>query len=297
MRYYWISVLSILALVPLGRLQTPLRWNDMDMKHTLGFCPVELGEPRPTCPPALHSTSPLHSRPTTGMRMPRLMRTTRSVIRSDAGRCDLPVVQVNDGDTGPNNPGVEANVDIQYAKAMTIRPHTSSAAPAADPERPADDQHIVSRRREKLHAGLCNIPVVLSGDDDIGEDCIGGSGGIQFMPSFPTSFSSAAASRTTFNPRATSSKSCPPPSLTSATNIKASTRVASGPGRSIPDIAAQAMKIPILVEGTGYSDRTSFPSPSAYLPELTSNAQIVAGNIFFSLINDCLLSQGKAPLA
>lgn len=50
MRYYWLSVLSVLAAVPLGELATPLAilWDDKRVKHTWPATPanwVSLGHP------------------------------------------------------------------------------------------------------------------------------------------------------------------------------------------------------------------------------------------------------------
>ncbi len=50
MRYHWISVLTVLATVPLGGLATPHspRWNDMHMKHSWDSVPLNwesLGQP------------------------------------------------------------------------------------------------------------------------------------------------------------------------------------------------------------------------------------------------------------
>jgi tripeptidyl-peptidase-1 len=85
-------------------------------------------------------------------------------------------------------------------------------------------------------------------------------------------------------------------------NFLLSPNLCSDSGRGIPDIAAQATgfrifnsSIEITVGGTSGSAPVgvSLGCPSSSAP-LIANVQIVAGII--SLLNDCLLSQGKAPL-
>ncbi|KAH8995538.1 subtilisin-like protein [Lactarius hatsudake] len=138
-----------------------------------------------------------------------------------------------------------------------------------------------------------------TGDDGVGEDCEDGSGNVRFIADFPAScpYLTAVGGTTDYDPEVAAplsgggfSDHFPRPAYqdvaVSAFLERQGTQYAglyNPEGRGIPDIAAQALRLPIvlgnadsLVEGTSCSTPT------------------VAGII--SLLNDYLITNGRPPL-
>ncbi|KAH8983975.1 peptidase S8/S53 domain-containing protein [Lactarius hatsudake] len=230
----------------------------------------------------------------------------------------------------PNNPGMEANVDLQLSEGMSYpTPHIFYSIQASENgdvflawldallSRPSVPQTITTSYGdyEKLHpmeyaTQICDLFAQLgargasvlfsSGDHGVGEgDCKTDDGAVRFTPSFPATcpYVTAVGGTTSFMPEVAASLSgggfseyfMRPLYQRQAvpTFFNGLGRQYSGlynpSGRGIPDIAAQAMRIPFFYRGREIIGRgTSCSTP------------IVAGII--SLLNDHRLSQGMPPL-
>ncbi|KAH9173729.1 peptidase S8/S53 domain-containing protein [Lactarius sanguifluus] len=224
----------------------------------------------------------------------------------------------------PNNPGMEANVDLQLSEGMSYpTPHIFYSVQASQ----NGDVFLACQAYvpqtittsygdyEKLHpmeyaTQICHLFAQLgargvsvlfsSGDHGVGEgDCKTDDGAVRFTPSFPATcpYVTAVGGTTSFMPEVAASLSgggfseyflrpwyqqqAVPTFLNGLGRQYSGLYNASG--RGIPDIAAQAMRIPFFYRGREIIGRgTSCSTP------------IVAGII--SLLNDHRLSQGRPPL-
>ncbi|KAH8995575.1 subtilisin-like protein [Lactarius hatsudake] len=246
---------------------------------------------------------------------------------------------VNGGGYNPDNPGDEANLDVQYTSAMayptpiifysiggTGKWVTSTGEPYSGDEwleslgyllEKADIPQTISISygtyernvpREYTSAlcilfaqlGARGVSVLLStGDDGVGKNCMDDSGNVRFGTDFPAScpYLTAVGGTTDYDPEVAAplsgggfSDHFPRPAYqdvaVSAFLERQGTKYAglyNPEGRGIPDIAAQALLIPIVVGNDGVAmDGTSGSTP------------VLAGII--SLLNDYLISNGRPPL-
>ncbi|KAH9010430.1 peptidase S8/S53 domain-containing protein [Lactarius pseudohatsudake] len=235
------------------------------------------------------------------------------------------VESVNGGENDPNNPGKEANVDIQLSEGMTYpTPHifyTTNPSPnnevfivwlkavlsqenvpqtittsygAFENVFPRDYAIEVCRLFAQL--GTRGVSVLFaSGDYGVGKgDCTA-----RFTPLFPATcpYVTAVGGTTSFMPEVAASLSgggfseyfLRPEYQQQAVSTfldnlgQQYSGLYNRSGRAIPDISAQAIKIPFFYKGEeAQAEGTSCSTP------------IVAGII--SLLNDYRLSQGKPPL-
>ncbi|KAH9020558.1 subtilisin-like protein [Lactarius deliciosus] len=169
--------------------------------------------------------------------------------------------------------------------------------------------------------GARGVSVLLStGDDGVGKNCMDDSGNVRFVADFPAScpYLTAVGGTTDYDPEVAAplsgggfSDHFPRPAYqdvaVSAFLERLGTQYAglyNHEGRGIPDIAAQALMLPIVVRNDGMAmDGTSGSTPvclSLLRPlcvvhsQPTINVQIVAGVI--SLLNDYLITNGRPPL-
>ncbi|KAH9053898.1 subtilisin-like protein [Lactarius vividus] len=241
-----------------------------------------------------------------------------SKYRPDGIDATYVVESVNGGEYDPNNPGDEANVNIQLSSAMTYpTPHIFySTKPSANNDYllawlntmlskeniPQTNHHVAFPKRYAIQ--VCNLFAQLgargvsvlfaSGDDGVGRgDCF------VFTPLFPATcpYVTTVGGTTSSTPEVAASLSgggfseyFPRPSYQQQavpTFLGHIGHLYSGlynpGGRGIPDIAAQALEVPCFYEGEeAVAKGTSCSSP------------IVAGVV--SLLNDYRLSQGRPPL-
>ncbi|KAH8991251.1 peptidase S8/S53 domain-containing protein [Lactarius akahatsu] len=220
----------------------------------------------------------------------------------------------------PNNPGLEANIDLQLSEGMSYpTPHIFYSIKASENgdvflawldallSQESVPQTITTSYGdyEKLHpmeyaTQICDLFAQLgargasvlfsSGDHGIGEgDCKNDDGAVRFTPLFPATcpYVTAVGGTTSFVPEVAASLSGGGFSEYFLRPWYQQQAVYSGlynpSGRGIPDVAAQAMRIPFFYRGREIIGRgTSCSTP------------IVAGII--SLLNDHRLSQGRPPL-
>ncbi|KAH9053815.1 peptidase S8/S53 domain-containing protein [Lactarius vividus] len=235
------------------------------------------------------------------------------------------VESVNGDEYNPNNPGEEANVNIQLSEGMTYPTqhifYITKKSPNGDsflawlnailskqnvPQTISTSYGTFERAFPRDYAlqvcylfaqlGARGVSVLFaSGDDGVGRgDCAA-----RFTPVFPATcpYVTAVGGTTSFMPEVAASLSGGGFSeyfvrpeyqhravSTFLDNLGQQYSGLYNPGgRGIPDIAAQAMKIPFFYKGEEIpADGTSCSTP------------IVAGII--SLLNDHRLSQGKRPL-
>ncbi|KAH8994010.1 subtilisin-like protein [Lactarius akahatsu] len=245
---------------------------------------------------------------------------------------------VNGGGYDPENPGMEANLDVQYATAMTYPTPiifystggTTKASGSGVPL-PGDVnletlEYLLKKTdipqtisisygtyerdvpREYARA-LCILFAQLgargvsvlnpSGDDGVGKNCKDESGNVRFVPEFPAScpYLTTVGGTTEYDPEVAAplsgggfSDHFPRPVYQDvAVSAFLERQGARYPGlynpqgRGIPDIAAQALKLRIVLRNV----RTSVEGTSCSTP-------IVAGII--SLLNDYLITNGRPPL-
>ncbi|KAH8995576.1 peptidase S8/S53 domain-containing protein [Lactarius hatsudake] len=148
--------------------------------------------------------------------------------------------------------------------------------------------------------GARGVSVLLStGDDGVGKNCMDDSGNVRFVTDFPAScpYLTAVGGTTDYDPEVAAplsgggfSDHFPRPAYqdvaVSAFLERQGTQYAglyNREGRGIPDIAAQALMLPVVVGNDGiYMDGTSGATP------------VFAGII--SLLNDYLIANGRPPL-
>ncbi|KAH9020166.1 subtilisin-like protein [Lactarius pseudohatsudake] len=268
-------------------------------------------------------------------------RSSGSVGRGggDVGLATFTVELVNGGGYDPDNPGDEANLDVQCASAMayptpiifysigglgkwvtksgepfsgdwwleslgyllekTDIPQTISISYGAY-ERYVPREYTRALCILFAQLGTRGVSVILStGDDGVGENCKGESGNVRFANPFPAScpYLTAVGGTTDYNPEVAAplsgggfSEYFPRPAYqdvaVSAFLSRQGTQYAglyNPEGRGIPDIAAQALDLPVVVENDDIIvDGTSCSAPT------------VAGII--SLLNDYLITNGRPPL-
>ncbi|KAH8995566.1 peptidase S8/S53 domain-containing protein [Lactarius hatsudake] len=255
------------------------------------------------------------------------------------------VEQVNGGGYDPDNPGDEANLDVQYASAMayptpiifysiggsgkwvtksgepysgdwwlesldyllkkTHIPQTISISYGAY-ERYVPREYARALCILFAQLGARGVSLILStGDDGVGKNCKDEFGNVRFANSFPATcpYLTAVGGTTDYDPEVAAPLSgggfsdyFPRPAYqdvaVSAFLERQGTKYASfynPEGRGIPDIAAQALMLPVIVRNDGVIvDGTSRSAP------LTMKAQTVAGII--SLLNDYFITNGRPPL-
>ncbi|KAH9040234.1 subtilisin-like protein [Lactarius hengduanensis] len=246
------------------------------------------------------------------------------------------VVQINGGGNDPSNPGMEANLVVQYAQAMAYPTplifYSTGGVMLYRPDPDTDpflqwikyvlrQEHVPQTISISYGASEKDIPLdyaqklcdlfselgargasvlVPSGNVGVGEDCIAkdGSGRVQFVPDFPASCPYVTSvGGATGNPEVAAefsgggfSNHFPRPKYQDYDIPTFLEQLGSkhdglynSTGRGIPDLAAQAVELHIIIGNDGFAvDGTSGATPT------------VAGII--SLLNDYLLSTGKSPL-
>ncbi|KAH8982516.1 subtilisin-like protein [Lactarius akahatsu] len=245
---------------------------------------------------------------------------------------------VNGGKYNPDNPGKEANLNVQYASAMAYptpiifysiggsEKMSDSGEPLpGDVEleslgyllRKADipqtisisygtPENIVPEEYARvvciLYAqfGTRGVSVLYpSGNDGVGEDCKDESGGVRFVPEYPAScpYLTAVGGTTEFSPEVAAplsgggfsehfSRPVYQDVVVSAFLERQGTQYAglyNPAGRGIPDIAAQALELPIYFRNVCINEAGT-----------SGSVPIVAGVI--SLLNDYLIANGRPPL-
>ncbi|KAH8995830.1 subtilisin-like protein [Lactarius hatsudake] len=263
-------------------------------------------------------------------------------FRSDAQLPSLAtftVELVNGGRYDPDNPELEASIDVQYASAMAYptpiifysiggleRWSADGSEPlpgdadlesldyllkkTAIPQTISISYGTYERDIPREYArALCilfaqlgarGVSVLLpTGDDGVGEDCEDKSGSVRFVTEFPAScpYLTTVGGTTDYNPEVAAPLSgggfsdyFPRPVYqdvaVSAFLKRQGTQYAglyNPEGRGIPDIAAQALKLPIFLRNAGiFVEGTSCSAPT------------VAGIV--SLLNDYLITNGRPPL-
>ncbi|KAH9040843.1 subtilisin-like protein [Lactarius hengduanensis] len=255
-----------------------------------------------------------------------------SVYRSDGTNAALTVVQVNDGGYDPTKPGREANLDTQYATAMTYPTpvifYSVGRGPAGttdwfvswlgyillegDIPRTISISHLIQERfvpaayatyvcRQFGMLGVLGVSVLIAtGDDGVGKgDCVTKDGSVRFYTEFPATcpYVTAVGGTTGSEPEVAASL--------------------SGGGFSNifkrPDYQEQAVTEFLQHLGNQYQGK--YNGTSRGIPDISAQARrfpvifkgerrvgsgtsgsapIVAGII--SLLNDYLISQGKVTL-
>ncbi|KAH9172269.1 subtilisin-like protein [Lactarius sanguifluus] len=245
---------------------------------------------------------------------------------------------VNGGRYDQNKPGREANINVQYASAMAYPTPiifysiggTEKVSDSGEPL-PGDVEleslgymlgkadipqtisisygtyeQIVPQEYARVvcilyaQLGARGVSVLYpSGDDGVGLDCKGESGGVRFVPEFPAScpYLTAVGGTMNYGPEVAAPLSGGGFSdhferpvyqdvAVSAFLERQGTQYAglyNPAGRGIPDIAAQALKFPIYFRNA----RINQEGTSCSVP-------VVAGVI--SLLNDYLITNGRPPL-
>ncbi|KAI9451820.1 subtilisin-like protein [Lactarius psammicola] len=263
-----------------------------------------------------------------------------STFRQQAMDATFKVEKVNGGGYDPRKPGVEANLDMQYAQAiayptqhvfysiggeMTWMTHNGEPVQTdryltwlkyllkkkkipqtitvsfGIEERELPRQYALSLCLLFAKLGLRGVSVLFaSGDDGVGpEDCNDASGRVRFVPNFPASCPWVTSVGGTFNitpeiaaglsgggfsdhfPRPVYQRKAVPHFFKSLGSQYRG--MYNRKGRGIPDISAQSRRFVIAIDGN--------PLP---ISGTSAATPVVAG--VFSLLNDFLISEGKAPL-
>ncbi|KAI0284759.1 subtilisin-like protein [Russula brevipes] len=266
-----------------------------------------------------------------------------TLYRPDAVDATFSVVTVNGGINNESQPGDEANLDIQYAGAISyptpniyystggsppyIPDHTTpnntnepylefldffvhqSTIPQVlttsygDDEQTVPEDYALSVCNIFARLGLMGVSVLFSsGDFGVGNDsCLtnDGTSRVQFIPAFPAScpFVTTVGGTTGVNPEVAVdfsgggfSNYFPRPPYQQTAVFEYLRRIGNKyaglfnrVGRAYPDISAQALNFPVVVNGTvEYIEGTSCSSPTA--------AGVVA------LLNDCPATPLRPPL-
>ncbi|KAH8981133.1 subtilisin-like protein [Lactarius akahatsu] len=230
--------------------------------------------------------------------------------RPDGIDATYTVTLVNGGGYNPNTPGEEANADLQLTEDIPCWlvallnqqnvPQTITAS-YGNYEKfyPIDYAYEVCHLFAQLGARGVSV-IFASGDHGVGGgDCKTNDGTVRFTPFFPATcpFVTAVGGTTSFDPEVGASLSGGGFSeyfrrpkyqqqavSTFLDNLgQQYSGLYNPPGRGIPDIAAQAMTIPIFHKGQ-----------EEVVKGTSCSTPIMAGII--SLLNDHRLSQGKHPL-
>ncbi|KAH9165162.1 peptidase S8/S53 domain-containing protein [Lactarius sanguifluus] len=232
---------------------------------------------------------------------------------------------VNSGEYDTDTPGKEANLDVQYAFAMgyptpiifySIGGSEKWSANSGEPLPGDVDLESLEYMLKKA-----DIPQTISirhlradvllpaGDNGVGENCEDESGNVRFVPEFPASCPYLTTVGGTMDypeiaaPLSGGRFSDHFPCLVYQDVAVSAFLECLGTqysglynpgGRGIPDIAAQALRFPIVLRSTGFLVEGMSCSTPVCLPllhplcvvysQLTINVQIVAGII--SLLND-----------
>ncbi|KAH8994686.1 subtilisin-like protein [Lactarius hatsudake] len=263
---------------------------------------------------------------------PQDLATFMSVFRSDGTNAAITVVPVNGGEYDPTNPAREANLDTQYAMAMAYPtpvifystgrgpagttdwfaswlgyilmqdniPRTISISYVAD-ERLISVEYAAYVCTQFSMLGVLGVSVLIAtGDDGVGKgDCVADDGSVRFIPLFPATcpYVTAIGGTTSYGPEIAASLSGGGFSNYFRRPVYQEQVVTeflqhlgnqyqgkyNAISRGIPDISAQALRFPIILKGR-----------ERLVSGTSGSAPIVAGII--SLLNDYLISQGKATL-
>ncbi|KAH9009108.1 subtilisin-like protein [Lactarius deliciosus] len=257
-------------------------------------------------------------------------------FRSDVQTASLAtftVELVNGGGYDPDNPDIEASIDVQYASAMayptpiifySIGGRERWSADGGEPlpgdadlesldyllkktdipqtlsmsfgtyERDVPREYARALCILYAQLGARGVSVLVpTGDDGVGEDCKGKSGNVRFVTEFPAScpYLTTVGGTTDYDPEVAAPLSgggfsdyFPRPVYQDVAVSAFLERQGTHPeGRGIPDIAAQALDLPIFLRNAGmFVEGTSCSAPT------------VAGII--SLLNDYLITNGRPPL-
>ncbi|KAH9170131.1 subtilisin-like protein [Lactarius sanguifluus] len=314
---------------PPTQWHAPLNGSDEETVELLG---AASGEP----------ATKLSNRDTTGIRSgssgflrdypsPTDLKAFMRKYRSDGWRATYTVTRINNGGYNPRRPAVEANLDVQYAMAMTYPtplifystgqgpsntgdwflsflgyflrqrngPKTISTSYCID-ERSYPLEYAVHVCNQFGKLGLLGVSVLYAtGDDGVGKDCTLDDGTVRFRPTFPATcpYVTAVGAATGFDPEV-------------AADL-------SGGGFSdyfkIPDYQRQAVTDFFQILGDKYNGL--YNASSRGIPDIS--AQSVGFNIFLNgrekrfdgtscstpvvasiiaLINDHLISNGRPAL-
>ncbi|KAH9016946.1 subtilisin-like protein [Lactarius pseudohatsudake] len=255
-----------------------------------------------------------------------------SVYRPDGANAAIIVVQVNGGGYDPTKPAYEPNLDTQYAMAMTYPTAVIFYSTGRGPRGTTDwlaswlgnilkrvniprtisisyniDEGSIPVAYAKY---LCNqfamlgtrgVSVLIStGDFGVGKgDCVAKDGSVRFIPFWPATcpFVTAVGGTSGHDPEIAASLSGggfsnyfgrPDYQEQAVTEFLQHLGDQyqgkyNASSRGIPDISAQALRFPIILKGKEY-----------LLSGTSASTPIVASVI--SLLNDYLISQGKATL-
>ncbi|KAH8984530.1 subtilisin-like protein [Lactarius akahatsu] len=255
-----------------------------------------------------------------------------SVYRSDGTNGAITIVRVNGGGYDPTNPAREPNLDTQYAMAMAYPTpvifYSTGRGPAGTTDwlvswlgyiltesnipRTISISYVMDERNipEPYAAYICTqfsmlgvlgvSVLIASGDDGVGKgECVTNDGSVRFYSYFPTScpYVTAVGGTTNHNPEIAASFSGGGFSNVFKRPDYQEQAVAeflqhlgnqyqgqyNATSRGIPDISAQARRFPIILKG----ERKVVSGTSASTPTVAS---------VISLLNDYLISQGKATL-
>ncbi|KAH9068090.1 subtilisin-like protein [Lactarius deliciosus] len=248
---------------------------------------------------------------------PQDLKDFMAEFRTDGEDATYTVLPVNGGGYDPSHPGVEASLDIQtlpadsyvpwlaYVLEQENLPQTISTTYSGNEyEVPQEFAEGVCELFAKL--GTLGVSVLFSpGDWGIGDggNCLvresSGDVSVQFLPQFPAScpWVTSVGGTTSHDPEIAASLSgggfsnyfprplyqaeAVPPFLQTIGNMYQG--LFNPYGRGLPDIAAQAVNLVVVLNGEyEMIDGTSGPKPT------------VAGII--SLLNDYRISKGKPPL-
>ncbi|KAI0284762.1 subtilisin-like protein [Russula brevipes] len=239
-------------------------------------------------------------------------------FRRDAENATFSVVTVNGGINDENNPGGEANLDVQYAEAISYPTphiyystgaHSSTDIPQTISTSYGDDEQTVPRDYARsvcslfARLGALGVSVLFSsGDSGVGAGSCrtnDGTNRVQFIPVFPAScpFVTTVGGTTRVNPEVAVdfsgggfSNYFPRPSYQQAAVSEYLRRIGTKHsglynriGRAFPDISAQALNFQVVINGTVEN-----------LAGTSCSAPTAAGVV--SLLNDWLISEGRPPL-
>ncbi|KAH8994692.1 subtilisin-like protein [Lactarius hatsudake] len=267
-----------------------------------------------------------------GYPSPDDLATFMSEYRSDGTNAAITVVQANGGGYDPTNPGREANLDTQYATAMAYPTPVTFYSTGRGPAGTTDFfmswlGYIITKRNIPRTISISyvaeekNIPLayamymctqfgmlgalgvsvlIATGDDGVGEgDCVADDGSVRFIPLWPATcpYVTAVGGTTSYEPEIAASLSGGGFSNHFRRPVFQEQVVTeflqhlgnqyqgqyNATSRGIPDISTQALRFPIILKG----ERKLVSGTSGSAP-------IMAGII--SLLNDYLMSQGKATL-
>ncbi|KAH9177903.1 subtilisin-like protein [Lactarius sanguifluus] len=234
--------------------------------------------------------------------------------RSEIDDATFTVVGVNGGGYDPTHPNEEANMDIQYAEAIVYpTPHIFYSASRSDTDNDFAiwleyilDQENIPQNSSAYRTAMKNIPsrgnmqpMCVNSSRGSLETCLREDGTVRFGPTFPGTcpYVTVVGATTDYEPEVGADLSgggfsdyferpwyqeeAVSTLLQHLGNQYQGLYNASG--RGIPDIAAEAMGLPIFFNGDEQKESgTSLAAP------------VVAGII--SLLDDWLISTGQRPL-